>query len=371
MKNTLITIFALALIFGLFGCEEKIKPGTVQPKRQEVRGLKTQTIMPKSVDDYYEVTGTVRPKTSSIISARVMGTVTALYVKDGDRVRKGQVLLVIDDRDAVARKNQAEGAYEESLRALASAKKQKELADITYERFKKLYDERALSRQELDQIETQRSVAASEFERIEAMTKRAKAALQEAEAYLGFTRVVSPIDGSVADKKIDLGSMAAPGMPLMTIEGVSYQVEANLNENLSGKIKKGSIATIIIDSIGKSIPGKVVEINPAIDPMTRTFSVKIDVSDPDLRSGFYGKVRFPIGKKEVLSIPDTALVMRGQLSGVYSVGEDNIITFRIVRTGAKIDNEVEILSGIRPGERVITEGTSLAIDGGILKESSK
>jgi len=214
-------------------------------------------------------------------------------------------------------------------------------------------------------------VAASEFERIEAMTKRAKAALQEAEAYLGFTRVVSPIDGSVADKKIDLGSMAAPGMPLMTIEGVSYQVEANLNENLSGKIKKGSIATIIIDSIGKSIPGKVVEINPAIDPMTRTFSVKIDVSDPDLRSGFYGKVRFPIGKKEVLSIPDTALVMRGQLSGVYSVGEDNIITFRIVRTGAKIDNEVEILSGIRPGERVITEGTSLAIDGGILKESSK
>ena len=112
----------------------------------------------------------------------------------------------------------AEAGHQEAIKALESGKQNRELIDITYRRYRKMYEEKAISRQEMDQFETQKKVAGLEYERVQEMVNRAAAGLAEAKIYLGFTRVTSPVKGLVTEKKTEVGSMAVPGMPLLTVE---------------------------------------------------------------------------------------------------------------------------------------------------------
>lgn len=339
----------------LAGCKEKVKPGTAELKRQAVTGVEMAEVLPSSVDEYYETSGTVKAKTASIVASRVMGTVTSLSVREGDRVSAGQVLMTLDDRDVAQKVKAAE-------KALEAANQNKSLMDITYGRYRKLYEEKALSPQEIDQIGTQKKVAEIEYE-------RAEAGLAEARVYYGFTKLVSPISGVVTEKKIDAGSMAVPGIPLLTVEdSSSFRLDLNVDESLSGKIKTGMPVDIIIDSLSRKIKGRISEIVPAVNPVSRTFQSKVELRGPGLRSGLYAKVRIPVGKKETMLIPKTAVIERGQLTGVYTVDEGNVVTYRLVRTGKEYDNTVEVLSGINPKERIVTRGTEKAVDGGIIKQ---
>ncbi|NWF52395.1 MAG: efflux RND transporter periplasmic adaptor subunit [Nitrospirae bacterium] len=336
------------------GCKDKVKPGTAEVKRQVVTGVTLAEVHPSQVDEYYETSGTVKAKTISIVASRVMGTVTSVKVKEGDRVHAGQVLMTIDDRDIVQRVKAAEKAVE-------AAKQNKSLSDITYQRYKNLYDEKAISQQEIDQIETQKKVSDMEYERAMAM-------LAEAQVNHGFTRITAPISGIITEKKIELGSMAIPGIPILTVEDNSYfRIEANVDERLSGKLKRGMPVDVIIDSIGKQVKGRISEIVPAIDPMSRTFLIKVDLKMPSLKTGIYGKVLIPEGKKESILIPQKAIVEKGQLVGVYVVDNKGITTYRLIKTGKKYGEQIEILSGLSSGEKIIVGGVEKAVDGGIIK----
>ncbi|GAB4422595.1 MAG: efflux RND transporter periplasmic adaptor subunit [Thermodesulfovibrionales bacterium] len=347
----LVTVFSILLA----GCREKVKPGVAETKMQTVADVTVTELHPSLVDEYYETSGTVKAKTISVIASRMMGTVTSLRVKDGDRVNAGQLIMTIDDRDVAQRVKAAEKAVE-------AAGLNRYLTDITYQRYKRLHDERAISQQEIDQIETQKKVADTEYE-------RAKAGLTEAQVYHGFTRITSPTSGIVTEKKIDLGSMAVPGMPLMTVEdNSSFRIEANVDEGISGKIKLGMHVDVIIDSLGQQIKGRISEIVPAIDPMSRTFLIKVDIKGSNLRSGLYAKVKIPAGKREAILVPAKTIVEKGQLTGVYAVDAKGMITYRLVRVGKHHNRNVEILSGINTGDRVITEGVERAVDGGIVGE---
>lgn len=365
-------IMVLTVMIVAAGCKAKIKPGVADIKREAVSGIVTETISPSSVDEYYETSGTVRAKTISSVSSRVMGTVTSVRVKEGDRVAAGHLLLTVDDRDVVEKVKGATGALREAEKALAAADENKSLTDITYQRYKKLFDDKALSGQELDQRETQKKVAEIDFERAKAAVERAGAGVDEATVYRGFTRVVSPVSGMVTEKKIELGSMAVPGIPLFTVEDdSSYRIELSGDETLAYKIKKGMKAHVSLESLNRQIDGTVSEIVPSVDPASRSFVVKIALKGNGLRNGLYGKVSIPIGKKEALLVPSWAVVERGQLTGVYTVGSDSVITFRLVRVGRTYGDKVEILSGLRPDEKVIVQGVEKAIDGGIAVPGQK
>jgi len=342
----------------LTGCKGKLKPGAAELKRPPVTGVELTEVLPLPVDEYYEASGTVKARTASVVASRVMGTVTSLKVRQGDRVRAGQVLMTLDDRDMVQRVRAAEKAVE-------AADQNRSLTDVTYGRYKKLFDGKAVSRQEIDQIDTQRKVAESEYE-------RTKAGLAEAKVYYGFTRITSPISGVVTEKKIDSGSMAVPGMPLLTIEDdSSFRLEVNVDEGLSGKLKSGTPVYVLIASLPQKIEGRISEIVPAIDPASRTFLVKAELKGPGLRSGLYAKARIPAGKKEAILIPKGAIAEKGQLTGVYAVDDKNIITYRLVRVGKEYNGNVEILSGINPKDRVITSGVERAVDGGIIVQQGE
>jgi membrane fusion protein, multidrug efflux system len=362
--------FAAAIAIGLLvllaGCGEKVKPGTAEVKRERVTGITTEAIAPSQVNEYFETSGTVAAKTTSAVAGRMMGTVTSVKVKEGDRVRAGQLLLTIDDSDVAQKVKAAREGCNEAEKGLEAARESRDLMAVTYQRYKKLFDDKALSGQELDQIDTQNKVADIDFERAQAAVARARAGLKEAEVYHGFTRITSPVSGVVTEKKTDLGSMAVPGVPLFTIEDDSaYRIDVSGDESLSGKIKAGMDASVLIEALNREVKGKISEVVPSVDPMSRSFLVKIALKGEGLRNGFYAKVSIPIGKREALLVPQNAVVEKGQLIGVYTVDKDSVITYRLVKTGRTYGNNVEILSGLNPGENVVVGGVERAVDGGL------
>ena len=336
--------------------------------RAVIKGVKTEKVHKKEIEKYYRTSGTVKAKTMSEVASRVMGTVTSINVKEGDSVSEGDVLLTIDDRDYVQKARAAREAYVEAQNYLDAADKKKRLAKLTYERYKNLYDDKAISAHEMDEIETGKDVAASEAGRARAALRMAKANMDEAEINLGFTNVKAPFTGIVTGKDVEVGSMAIPGRLLMKVEdNTSFRIDVNVDETMSGKLRPGMTVYADIGALGKRIDGTVTEVVPAVDPGTRTFLVKIGLEGEGLKSGLYASVLTPSGKREALLIPPSAIVRRGQLEGVYTVNGDGIATYRLVRTGNEYDGRIEVLSGLREGETVIVEGAQKAADGGLVQ----
>ncbi|HMK59844.1 MAG TPA: efflux RND transporter periplasmic adaptor subunit [Dissulfurispiraceae bacterium] len=347
----------LFILLALTGCQEKVSPGTAEVKRPSVSGVTTAELKVSPVDDYYESSGTIKAKNIGVISSRIMGSVTSIAVQEGQRVSQGQILLTIDNSDAAQRAKAAENAVE-------SARQQKQLADVTFSRYARLYEAKALSRQEFDQVEAQRKIAGSEFERAQAM-------LKEAQTYKGYATLRAPFTGIVTGRKIDPGSMAMPGMQLMTVEDTSkFLVEVPVDERLSAKLKVGDPVDMSVDALDLNMKCKVSEVVPSVDPMSRTFIVKVATSGQGLRTGLYAKIRIPTGKKEALIVPISSIVEKGQLNGVYSVDAKGIISYRLVRMGKRFGSSVEIISGLNAGDKIIVAGTDKAIDGGVT-ESQK
>lgn len=362
----MLVIAALALLPA--GCRDKTGPGSVEVTRPPVSGVQTGEVAAAGVDDYYESSATVKAKTASVVAARMMGTVTMLAVKEGDRVKAGQLLLALDDRDVRQKINAAQAALAEAENALAAATKQQELARITHGRFSNLYDGKALTRQELDEAQTRMQVAELEAGRIGEMVKRARAGLAEARVYQDFTRVSSPVDGVVSSKQIELGTMAMPGVPLFTIEdNSSFRLEIGVNETLAGRLAPGLPVAVAIPATGMELAGKISDVVPAVDPRTRNFLVKIDLAGPGLQSGMYAHVRMPVGKRSAILLPQDIIVEKGQLTGLYTVDAGNVITYRLVRLGRLYGDKREILAGLQPGDKVITGGVDRAVDGGLLQ----
>ncbi len=344
-------LFAISML--LPGCKDKVGPGAASVSRPTVVGVTVTAVHPSEVEEYFETSGAIRAKTISRIAGRTLGAVTSLRVKEGDRVHAGQVLLTVDDRDAVQKVIAAE-------KALESAQQNRSLADITYSRYRKLYDEKALSQQEIDQIETQKKITELDYERSNAL-------LNEARVNRAFTTIVSPVSGIVTEKKTERGSMAVPGVPLLTVEDVSsFILEAPLDERLTGKVKTGTPVEIFVDAINQELKGTITEIVPSIDPLSRTFISKIALTGPSLRTGIFARVKIPTGRKSAIVLPDKAIVEKGELTGVYVVDPGGIINYRLVRIGSHYGNNVEILSGIKANDRVIIDNISRAVDGGIV-----
>jgi len=184
MRKTMLLMIALTLALASAACSDKAEIHAGK-NRLKVTGVTVMSLgQAGDVQSLREVAATVKAGTQSIVSARTMGTVLSVNVKEGDRVKRGTLLLSIDDRELRAKTNAAEEALNEARRALSSATERRTLAAKTYDRYRKLYDEKALSPQELDDFETQKNVAEHEYERVSAMVKQAEAGAEEARVWL-------------------------------------------------------------------------------------------------------------------------------------------------------------------------------------------
>ncbi|HXU08683.1 MAG TPA: efflux RND transporter periplasmic adaptor subunit [Blastocatellia bacterium] len=346
------------------------------------------------VDDFYEATGTVRSKTTSVLSSKTLGNVLAIHVHEGDRVRAGQTLIEIDCRDAAAQLQRAragvretENALDEAdrnIRAAQAAKTASEaslaLAASTHVRYQKLLDRRSVSPQEFDEVQTKYKVAQAEAERAtrmlasldarrnQALAKidQARSDVSSAQVFASYARVTSPINGIVTAKQIDTGMMATPGAPLLTVEDDShYRLEASVEESQLSRITIGDPVGIQIDAAAnEEISGRVAEIVPAADPASRSYAVKIDLpQQQNLRSGLYGKARFSRDPKQAITIPTTAIIHRGQLTGVFVVDDAGIVHMRLIATGKSNGKRIEVLGGLSDGERIVVDRVDALSDG--------
>ena len=186
---------------------------------------------------------------------------------------------------------------------------------------------------------------------------------------MAFARITAPFAGVVTDRRIDPGSMASPGMHLLTVEDISsFSIETQADERLINRIAVGMPVEVAIESIGRSVTGRVVEASPSVDPVSHTFYVKVEMADPALRSGLYAKVRFPLGQRQALLVPADSIVSKGQLTGVYVADEKGLLSYRLIKTGKQTSSGIEILSGISAGDRLVVKGAKTAVDGGRMAE---
>ena len=286
--------------------------------------------------DEEEVVGNVEAAQRAVLSAKVTGVIDAVNVAPGAKVVPGQVLATIDAREIKARLDSAVAAQDQA---------QKDFA-----RIERLLQSGSSTRQEFDAATTR--------------LRTADAALVEARTMLQYTSITAPFDGVVTRKLVEVGDLATPGKPLLEMENSSLlRFECEIPEALVDRVAMGAKLSVKIDAAGATLTGKVSEIAPSASAGSRTFLVKLDLPPAEkLRAGQFGRVRVPVRERPALLVAEGAVVRRGQIESVFVV-EGGVARLRLVKTGRKMDGQVEVLSGLSGGESVAVSEAHLLEDG--------
>jgi membrane fusion protein, multidrug efflux system len=370
-----VCLSALMFLSGCGGSQERsaAPPASVQGIRIEMARL-------DKVPDEIEAPGTVVAFQTAEIAARVPGTVTRVAVREGDRVQTGQLLLQLDDREMAARSQaaqtalqEASAAIEEANRAIASAQAQADIAKKTYERFVFLRDQKSVSPQEFDEVETKQKVAQEGLAGAQARHQQAEAARSRAEsegraagAVASYTAIAAPFTGVVARRMVDVGTQVSPGTPLLVFEDdTQYRFDITLDAAAAPLLKRGASVRVELDALqAKSFEGKVSEQEAGADATTHTVRAKVDLPHaPGIRSGLFGHAWIVRGVRTALLVPGTAVRERGQLRGMFVLDSQGIARWRLVTVGQTQAEKTEILSGLGEGERYAVDPGTETLDG--------
>ncbi len=362
------------------GCSDKIEPGTVNPSQARSITAPVATAVISQEPILYEATGSVTAKDASTLSSKIMGVVKAVYVKEGDLVKKDQVLVDIDPRQVKAQLLQAEAALSEArkaesaaLSAQHAASASADLAKATYERYVNLMKTESASRQEFDEVSARFRQAEAALGQAESMAEAARFRVQQAEAAVAGasvsekdSRLTSPFDGAIFARLADPGTLAAPGTPLLKIETTDvFRVDMIVPESFIQSVALSQTVTVSIPSAGgKAFEGTIRAISPAADSASRSFMVQVSLPfDPAIHSGMFSRVILAGGSLEKMLIPTSAIIHQGQLTGIFLLDSDQIARFRLLRTGRTSGTQVEVLSGLSAGDRFVVIPPPNLIDG--------
>ena len=356
-KSVYISVFTLAA-FSFQSCSNSNPETTLTNEKPIIVTL-------GSFDKQYsggdiDVTGQVEAAHSTNIATRIMGYITKVYVKTGDQVKAGQLLFTVNSADILAKKGQTAAMLSQAEAALHVAQKD-------YDRYNTLYKQNSASAKELEQITLQ-------YQSAKANVDAAKSMQNEVNAQLTYTNVVAPFSGVITQKLAEEGSLANPGMPIVTIEqGGSLQVSALVPENQIAAIKIGDEASMEVTAANKQFKGKIIQINPSSQFTGGQYIIKAAIPSAETKQLFAGmyvkikiisKVAAALSTKDTISntvfIPTAALVYRDQLVGVYTIGSQNTALLRWIRVGKQQGDKMEILSGLSKNESfILSSETSL------------
>ena len=356
-RSGAVAVFSLliaGLSGGMLGCSSADRVPAVAP--ETVSGVVVIVAQGATIPDSLEAVGTVRAAQTAQIASQATGNIVEMRAQEGDRVQGGQILAVIDDSQPRAAAEQAAAAVTAAQKEVSSAETELGLAQSTLKRYQQLYDKKSISPQEFDEIKTRSQAAESRRDLARASEAQAAAALTQARTSLANTQVRAPFAGVVTEKKADAGTFASPGMPLFTLEDTrSYRLEAMVDESDMRLVRVGGAVPVLLDSLQSAeFRGKVAQIVPAADPASRSFLVKIELpGNARFRSGLFGRALFPRGARAALLIPRMSIVERGQLRGVFVIDANQIAQLRYVTLGKAFGEQVEVLSGLQQGEKLV------------------
>lgn len=351
MKNFkyIMMITLLAGIVAGCGSSEEHETQEIAPVHAKIDVAKA-TSTSRSI----RVSGRIEAGNSANVSTRMMGNVTDVLVKAGDRVKKGALLLVISSADLKAKKAQVEATILQAKSAFENAAKD-------YERFQILFEKGSASQKELDNMTTR-------YEMAKAGLDAAKQMENEVDAQFAYTNLRAPFSGVVANTFVKVGDIANPGMPLATVEGTSvFEATVMIPESKVSQIRPGAEASVLVKSKNTYVKGKVKEVSPSAKNTGGQFIAKITLENaPEILPGMFVNADIKVAEETTSTSPvvaKEALLQNGQLTGIYTLGQGNTAVLRWVRIGQDMGDKVEVLSGIADGEKYILQAKGKLFNG--------
>jgi RND family efflux transporter MFP subunit len=330
----------------------------------------------------FEAGGVIRARATASIASRIMAPVLDVHVRAGDRVRAGATLITLDSREVAANRTRAGADLARAVEALKAAEAEIQsseaalvLARAMHTRIRALQEQRSATAQELDQAVAALNAAEAQVTGARARSAAALAAREAARAASDATAIAAsyavltaPFDGVVSERSVDPGSMANPGVALLTVEDTSgFRLEVPVDQSRASGLTVGQTVDVAISesnaTTDRLMAGRISEV-ARIDPSSHSFLIKLDVPDDrTLRSGVFGRARFSGPASQTLTIPSAAAVRRGQLTFVFTVDRDGRARLRPISPGRRAGERTEVLAGVRAGDRVIDGPPSILVDG--------
>ncbi len=337
---TAVVTIMLLWIAGVFHPKvEQTTAGSSSDRRLPADAL-TETVQWKEYARFESFAGTVRPVHESTVSSRLLARIVEMNAVAGQLVRQGDILARLDDSDL-------QSQLKQSAAAQAAAQAQSEQARTDFERVSKLREQKAVSLAEFDAAETSLRSAAAGLD-------RANQALHEAEVRLDFATIRSPMDGTIIEKRVEVGDTVGPGQPILVLyDPAKMQMVASVRETLAARLKVGQTVPTRLEALGYECDATISEIVPEADADTRSMTIKVTgPCPPGIYSGMFGRVMIPVDPEKVLTVAESTVYRVGQLT-LVDVVHDGRIERRNVRIGRVLGDRREILAGLSEGEVVV------------------
>lgn len=285
------------------------------------------TIKKEPLDKHYSTSGIITSDHRVEVSSRLSGYIRNIKAREGSKVKKGDVLFRVDPVD--------------TKQQLAQAKADLNNAKNDLTRYQSLLADKAVTQQQFDQIKLRYDVAESK--------------VTQAQNQLGYAVVRAPVNGIIVKKHLNVGDLASPGLPILTLEDPQHLlVKTYVSEKHIASINDNDKVKLNISSIEQPLYGEVRQVVGVADVSSHKFLVKASVpTHKDIRPGIFVEVYFTVGQQESLLLPTSALIERNGLEGVYIVDENNVARYRLLRLGQRVGNRVEVAAGLEPQQRVI------------------
>jgi RND family efflux transporter MFP subunit len=357
MKNILSMKYivpAILVSFVMMSCGQENTPSTQMDKTPPVP-VEVKTTTQESQSSFLVASGKIEATDKSRITTRMMGYIENIYVKVGSKVKKGQLLVKINNIDLDAQMAQVNAGIAEAKIAVSNAEKD-------FNRYTILFKENSATQKELDDITTQFRMAQSRLEAVEQKKN-------EINAQYAYTSLKSPLSGVVTQKMASQGDMASPGVPILEIESqTGLQVAAMVSESEIAGVQLNDEVEITLKSLDNKTKGSVIEISPSAAHTGGQYLVKIKLNTPssEIRPGMYATVQFPVEATTAstkIMIPISSIVRQGELTGIYTVSQSNKALLRWLRLGRTYGDQVEVLSGLISDEKYIVSAQGKLYNG--------
>ena len=386
-KKYIVPFFLVFILVGLLASCKKEESKAPEKAHRALKKISAETVTAQrvSVPLLHSFPGLTRAKINVNIGAKIPGYIKAVFVEEGDRVVAGQTLIQIDEADITAKIKALEASRQAVLRQKKAVQSRLAYALSNFSRIKRLFEMESATQEELDRATSEVEALKAQIKAVEAEAEAVKAQIKEVKNQLNYLRIASPVNGWVIKRFVDPGTLANPGMVLLAIDSAEAGTwfEAMIDEKLLGKVREGQIAKVEIPAAALDVEAPIAKVIPQVDPSAHAFKIKVDLGNSSLKSGLFGTVLLSTGEKKIVLLPLNAIIERGGIQGVYAVGPDKIIHWRVIKKGllwkrtasgfepASKDGEgqlfAEIIAGVAEGDVIVASNLDKVQEGASLE----
>lgn len=369
-KKIFISLLALSLSASLLsGCAKE-----VITQEEILVPVNIKQVNLEEFNDDISISGNIKPGKTVKSGFKVPGVISSINVEEGDFVDEGQILMSLGSYEyelgVIAASSQYDALSKQSISSISSAVNQAQanldFIRTQYERVNRLYEEGAVAKKTVEELETTLVVAENKYQEAQDATSisdsqlaQAQAGLELAQSQLNDTVLTSPISGTVVKKLFEPGETISPGYPTIVLGRLDQlEVEIGVADNLVGNLSIGQKVKVFIYGLEEEIEGSIKNIDTSADMSTRTFGVNISIdnSDMTIKPGMIAKVTIANGSMETFLIPINSVINDPDASVVFIYKEDGTVEERIVELGQVLGDRIQILGGLEEGDKIVVDG---------------